>query len=44
MKLSYYILHHIPGFRKDLAVKSEVSPSSGSVALRQLSPIHKKGS
>lgn len=27
----------------DLVVKSKISPRSGSVALKQLKPIHKKG-
>ena len=27
----------------DLVIKSKISPRSGSVALKQLKPIHKKG-
>ena len=31
------------GTPEDLVVKSKLSPSSDSVALRQLNPIHKEG-
>ena len=33
----------VPGTPGDLVVKSKLSPHSGSVALRQLNTIHKKG-
>ena len=34
----------VAGFSEELVVKIKLSPRSGSVALRQLNPIHKKGS
>ena len=33
----------VPGIPGDFVVKSILSPRSGSIALRQLNPIHKKG-
>ena len=33
----------VPGTHGELAVKSKISPYSGSAALRQSNPIHKKG-
>ena len=33
----------VPGTSGDVVVKSKLSPRSGSVALKQLHPIHKKG-
>ena len=35
---------HQPGISRNLVVKSKLPPRSGPVALRQLNPIHKKGS
>ena len=37
------LMKWVPGTPADLKVKSELSPHSGSVSLRQLDPIHKKG-
>ena len=33
----------VPRTIEDFVVKSKLSPRSGSAALRQLNPIHKKG-
>ena len=33
----------VPDTPGDLKVKGELSPHSGSVSLKQLNPIHKKG-
>ena len=33
----------VPGIPGDFVVKSILSPRSGSIALRQLNPFHKKG-
>ena len=37
------LMKWVPGTPGDLNEKSEQSPCSGSVSLRQLNPIHKKG-
>ena len=36
-------INWVPGISRNLVVKSKMSPRSGSVALRQLNPIQKKG-
>ena len=37
------MIKQVPGISRNLLVKSELPPCSGSVVLKQLDPIHKKG-
>ena len=43
LPLSFQVDQISSGITGDLVIKSKLSPRSGSVALRQFSPIHKKG-